>query len=75
VTDTHRAWHTPLTKGRDLPSPIVATNTSHDQHGRHHELSTLCASGKELWKERVGAIIFLLAHRGRRTGVFQNDAA
>jgi outer membrane protein assembly factor BamB len=54
VTDTHMAWHTPRSGGRDLPSPVLANEclvvigmsgvvTGYDAH-----------DGEQLWKQRLG---------------------
>ncbi len=54
VTQSHMAWHTPRSGGRDLPSPVftpeavVAISMSGIATGYHPE------TGKELWKQRVG---------------------
>lgn len=53
-TATHRAWHTPRKAGRDLPSPVAI-----DKYLLVMSMAGIltcydCASGKELWKERVG---------------------
>lgn len=54
VTRTHMTWHTPRKGNRDQPSPIVVGNylVVTDMKG-----ITACydsASGKELWKSRLG---------------------
>jgi outer membrane protein assembly factor BamB len=54
VTDSHMAWHTPRSGGRDLPSPVLADEclvvismggivSGYDAH-----------DGEELWKQRLG---------------------
>lgn len=55
VTETHRVWHTPRRAGRDLPSPVAI-----DQFMLAVSMPGIlfcydCATGKELWKERIGA--------------------
>jgi outer membrane protein assembly factor BamB len=55
VTDSHMAWHTPRRAGRDLPSPMVVGEYLLVL-GMNGILSCYQAqSGKELWKERIGA--------------------
>jgi outer membrane protein assembly factor BamB len=73
VTKTHRAWHTPRKAGRDLPSPIVIDNylLAISMNG---VLSCYdCASGKELWKERLGAKYSASPLVVGRRAYFQND--
>jgi outer membrane protein assembly factor BamB len=55
VTETHRAWHTPRKSGRDLPSPVVIDNYLMAISMAGVLSCYDCTSGKELWKERLGA--------------------
>jgi outer membrane protein assembly factor BamB len=73
VTETHRAWHTPRKSGRDLPSPVVV-----DKYllaiSMNGVLSCYdCTSGKELWKERLGAKYSASPLVVGRQVYFQND--
>jgi outer membrane protein assembly factor BamB len=73
VTKTHRAWHTPRKAGRDLPSPVVVDNylLAISMNG---VLSCYdCTSGKELWKERLGAKYSASPLVVGRRVYFQND--
>ncbi|MGD9724275.1 MAG: PQQ-binding-like beta-propeller repeat protein [Pirellulales bacterium] len=54
VTATHRLWHTPRKAGRDLPSPVVVGNYLLACSMPGILFCYDCASGKELWKERIG---------------------
>ncbi len=55
VTGTHRLWLTPR-GGRDTPSPIVMGDMVLVMSLRPDTLTAYdAASGKELWKERVGS--------------------
>lgn len=54
VTATDRVWHTPRS-GRDLPSPIVVDRVLLISGLRSAVLTAYeAATGRELWKERVG---------------------
>lgn len=54
VTETHRAWHTPRS-GRDLPSPIVIDGVVIVSGFRSVVITGYeAATGKELWKQRIG---------------------
>ncbi len=74
VTETHRAWHTPRRSGRDLPSPVVI--------GRYLLAVSMagilfcydCESGKELWKERIGANYSSSPLVAEGRAYFQSDA-
>ena len=74
VTDTHRAWHTPRRVGRDLPSPVVI--------GKHVLAISMpgilfcydCDTGKELWKERIGANYSSTPLVAEGRAYFQSDA-
>jgi outer membrane protein assembly factor BamB len=74
VTATDRVWHTPRRAGRDLSSPVVI-----DKYVLVVSMAGIltcydCASGKELWKERIGEKYSSspLVSEGR--AYFQNDA-
>jgi outer membrane protein assembly factor BamB len=54
VTATHRVWNTPRRAGRDLPSPVVIGNYLLVCSMPGILFSYDCATGKELWKERIG---------------------
>jgi len=54
VTDTHRVWHTPRRAGRDLPSPVVIGDYLLGCSMAGVLVCYDTASGKELWKERIG---------------------
>ena len=55
VTATHRVWHTPRKGGRDLPSPVVIGDRLLAMSMAGILFCYDCQSGRELWKERVGA--------------------
>lgn len=74
VTQSHMAWHTPRSGGRDLPSPIVVdrylivfamlgTVTCYDTE-----------TGKELWKERIGGNFSSSPIAAGGLAYFQNEA-
>ncbi|HEV3136492.1 MAG TPA: PQQ-binding-like beta-propeller repeat protein [Pirellulales bacterium] len=74
VSQTHRAWHVPRKSGRDLPSPVVV-----DQYLLSTSMAGImfcndCLSGKELWKERVGASYSSSPIVSEGRAYFQNDA-
>jgi outer membrane protein assembly factor BamB len=74
VTSTNRAWHTPRRAGRDLPSPVVM-----DDHLIVMSMAGIltcydCASGKELWKERIGEKYSSSPLVAEGRAYFQNDA-
>lgn len=54
VTSTHREWHTPRKGGRDLPSPVVVGDYLLACSMPGILFCYDCATGKELWKERIG---------------------
>ncbi|HEV3021892.1 MAG TPA: PQQ-binding-like beta-propeller repeat protein, partial [Pirellulales bacterium] len=74
VTATRLVWHTPRKSGRDLPSPVVIDNYLLVMSMAGVLVCYDCASGKELWKERVGEKYSSspLVTEGR--AYFQNDA-
>ena len=55
VTETHRTWHTPRRGGRDLPSPVVIGKYMLAVNMPGILYCYDCETGKELWKERIGA--------------------
>jgi outer membrane protein assembly factor BamB len=55
VTETHRVWHTPRRAGRDLPSPVVIGDYLLGCSMGGVLVCYDCASGKELWKQRIGS--------------------
>ena len=55
VSETHRVWHTPRRGGRDLPSPVVIGNYMLAMSMPGILYCYDSATGRELWKERLGA--------------------
>lgn len=73
VTDQDRVWHTPRRAGRDLPSPVVI-----DKYLLVISMAGIltcydCASGKELWKERIGEKFSSTPLVAEGRAYFQND--
>jgi outer membrane protein assembly factor BamB len=73
VTAVDRVWHTPRRAGRDLPSPIVI-----DKYLLVVSMAGIltcydCASGKELWKERIGEKFSSSPLVAEGRAYFQND--
>jgi outer membrane protein assembly factor BamB len=74
VTESHRTWHTPRRGGRDLPSPTVI--------GKYMLAVSMsgilfcydCETGKELWKERIGANYSSSPLVAEGRAYFQSDA-
>jgi hypothetical protein len=74
VSATHQAWHTPRKSGRDLPSPVVV-----DKYLLAASMAGIlfcydCETGKELWKERIGANYSSSPLVAEGRAYFQNDA-
>ena len=74
VSQTHRAWHVPRKSGRDLPSPIVIDNYLLSTSMAGIMFCNDCKTGKELWKERVGANYSSSPIVSEGRAYFQNDA-
>ncbi len=53
VSDTHRVWHTPRTKVRDISSPIVVGNYLFAIDMKGGATTYEARSGKVLWSERI----------------------
>jgi outer membrane protein assembly factor BamB len=74
VTKSHMAWHTPRKAGRDQPSPIVVGDVlivvSMDGIGIGYDTK----SGRELWKERLGAKFTSSPIAAGGLAYFQSDA-
>ncbi len=74
VSETHRAWHVARKSGRDLPSPVVIDNYLLSTSMAGIMFCNDCLSGKELWKERVGANYSSSPIVSEGRAYFQNDA-
>jgi outer membrane protein assembly factor BamB len=74
VSQTHRAWHVPRKSGRDLPSPVVIDNYLLSTSMAGIMFCNDCKTGKELWKERVGANYSSSPIVSEGRAYFQNDA-
>ncbi|MBI5819350.1 MAG: PQQ-binding-like beta-propeller repeat protein [Verrucomicrobia bacterium] len=53
VSDTHRVWHTPRPKVRDISSPIVVGDYLFAIDMKGSATTYDCRSGKVLWSERI----------------------
>jgi len=53
VSDTHRAWHTPRPKVRDIPSPIVVGDYLFAIDMKGTAATYDARSGKVLWTEKI----------------------
>jgi outer membrane protein assembly factor BamB len=74
VSQSHRAWHTPRKSGRDLPSPVVI-----DRYLLAASMGGVLncydsATGKELWKQRIGEKYSSSPLVAEGRAYFQNDA-
>jgi outer membrane protein assembly factor BamB len=74
VTQTHQAWHTPRKSGRDLPSPVVVEKYLLAASMAGILFCYDCETGKELWKERIGANYSSSPLVAEGRAYFQNDA-
>ncbi|WP_166826502.1 outer membrane protein assembly factor BamB family protein [Thalassoroseus pseudoceratinae] len=80
VTATHRVWHTPRLRGRDLPSPIVLDGQMLVANMAGILSSYNSDNGKNLWRGRLGGnysaaplayqgLAFFLSEDGRTVAV------
>ncbi|MCX6907623.1 MAG: PQQ-like beta-propeller repeat protein [Verrucomicrobia bacterium] len=53
VSDTHRAWHTPRPRVRDIPSPIVVGDYLFAMDMKGNATTYDSRSGKVLWTEKI----------------------
>lgn len=54
VTSTHMAWHTERTRGRDLPSPVIAGEKLFTINMTGTATTYEPKSGKVIWSEKLG---------------------
>jgi outer membrane protein assembly factor BamB len=73
VTKTHMAWHTPRRGDRDQPSPIVVGDFVVVVDMAGFATCYEAATGKEVWKERLGGKFTSSPVAAGGLAYFQND--